>query len=187
MCKFFYVLKESYWNGRWAYQKCCNKFYSLLWGGGGVGGFLNNLQIEGFPANWELVFFFFLNFSHGIYSMYVPESMCIVILTENPSGPGELFYPQQWTYDSQEWCTNSIKLSIHLKNRREWRIWWRTFSVQWLFKKVINYGDLGTFTSSSLFSNSTNLRSKISNKLFHCRTQCFFWGEGGQKEPQKGF
>ncbi len=53
------------------------------------------------------------------------------------------------------------------------------------FKKMINYGDiskkliLGIFTSSSSFSNSSNLRGKVSNMLFHCRTHGFLcgWGE----------
>ncbi len=51
-------------------------------------------------------------------------------------------------------------------------------------KKLI----LGTFTSSSLFSNSSNLTGKISNMLFHCRMQCcFFFWRGCPKKPQKWF
>ncbi len=59
-----------------------------------MGGFLNNSQIEFFLANWEVVFFLFLDFSHEIYSMYVPKGMCMVGHTGNPSqGAGGLFYP----------------------------------------------------------------------------------------------
>ncbi len=53
-----------------------------------------------------------------------------------------------------------------------------------LLKKMINYGDiskkliLGTFTSSSSFSNSSNL-SKIYNMLFYCRTM--FFGRVGER------
>ncbi len=48
-----------------------------------AGGFLNNSQIEVFfwPTG---KLFFFGNFSHGIYSMYVPESMCMVRHTGKP-------------------------------------------------------------------------------------------------------
>ncbi len=57
---------------------------------------------------------------------------------------------------------------------------------------MINYGDIsnklisGTFTSSSLFSNSSNLRDEIYNMLLHCWIQNFFL-RGVQKEPQKQF
>ncbi len=47
-------------------------------------------KLGGFLANWEVVF---LNFSHGIYSMCVPEDMCIVGHPGNPSQRrGGLFY-----------------------------------------------------------------------------------------------
>ncbi len=45
-------------------------------------GFLNNSQIEVFFGQWGN--FFFWNFSHGIYSMYVPEGICMVGHTGNP-------------------------------------------------------------------------------------------------------
>ncbi len=63
-----------------------------------------------------------------------------------------------------------------------------------LFKKMRNYGDmgkkqiLGTFTSSSSFSNSSNLRGRISNLLLHCRTHGFWQGGGGvQRSLKNGF
>ncbi len=42
-----------------------------------MGEFLNNSQTEVFLANWKVVLFFFY-FSHGTYSMYVPEGMWMV-------------------------------------------------------------------------------------------------------------
>ncbi len=63
-----------------------------------------------------------------------------------------------------------------------------------LFKKMINYGDinkkliLGTFTSSSSFSNSSILRGKFSNMLFHYRTHGFWQGGGRvQRSLENGF
>ncbi len=47
-----------------------------------TGGFLNKSRIEVSLSNWEIVFF--LTFSHGICSMYIPEGMCTVRNTENP-------------------------------------------------------------------------------------------------------
>ncbi len=63
------------------------------------------------------------------------------------------------------------------------------FCSMTLFKKMINYGDickkliLGTFTYSS--SNSSNLRDKIPNMLFHCRTYGFWRGGKGFKGARK--
>ncbi len=61
-------------------------------------------------------------------------------------------------------------------------------------KKMINCGDiskkliLGTFTSSSSFSNSSNLRVKISDMFFHCRTHGSWQGEGGvRRNLENGF
>ncbi len=77
-----------------------------------------------------------------------------------------------------------------------------------LFKKKINYRDISdklileTFTSSSSFFNSSNLKGEIPDMLFHCpdmlfhcpdmlfhcRTRWFFGeGGGGQKELLKWF
>ncbi len=67
------------------------------------------------------------------------------------------------------------------------------FCSMTLFKKMINYGDisrkltLGTFTSSSSFSNSSKLRDKISNMLFHCQANGFWEGGGGvQRSLENG-
>ncbi len=62
-----------------------------------------------------------------------------------------------------------------------------------LFKKMINYGDISqklilkTFTYSSSFFNSSNLRGKIS-MLFHYRIHGF-WQDGGgvQNSLENGF
>ncbi len=68
----------------------------------------------------------------------------------------------------------------------------KIFCSMTLFKKMINYGDiskkliLGTFTFSSSFSNSSNLKGKICNMLFHCRT-FFLVGAWSQRSPEHGF
>ncbi len=75
-----------------------------------------------------------------------------------------------------------MKPSTQLKKKK--RIW-ESGAEHFLFndfvqKKMINYGDIskklisGIFTSSTSFSNGGNLKGKIPNLLFHCRTQCFF-------------
>ncbi len=68
------------------------------------------------------------------------------------------------------------------------------FHSMTLFKKLINYEDISkklileTFTSSSSFSNSNNLRGKISIILFHCRTNGFWQCEEGvQRSLENGF
>ncbi len=69
------------------------------------------------------------------------------------------------------------------------------FCSMTLIKKIINYGDISkklileTFTFPSLFSSSSTSRGKISNVLFHCRTQCFFFAEreGNQRSPKNSF
>ncbi len=109
-------------------------------------------------------------------------------------GQGGLFYLLQLTYDPWEWCTNSIKPSTGLKKRGAWRIWCWTF---FLFNYFVQNSDklrrykqktyFGTFTSSSLFSNSSNLRGEISNMLFHCQIRCFLARGGFQRSPKNGF
>ncbi len=117
--------------------------------------------------------------------MYVPEGMCMAGQTGNASQGARwailstmmdiiiprnniLIKPSLPPYQKKKRDTENLELNI--------------FCSMTLFKKMINYGDIskklisGTFTSSSLFSNSSNLRGNISYNLFHCQTQRFFGG-----------
>ncbi len=78
---------------------------------------------------------------------------------------GGQFYSQRWTYDPWLWCTDSIKPFTRLEKKRGMEnLVLNIFCSMTSFKKLINYGDisnkliLGTFTSSSSFSNSSNFK-----------------------------
>ncbi len=86
-----------------------------------------------------------------------------------------------------------IVLSIPPDLKKKKEAYGESGAEHFLFKKIINYGDiskkpiLGTYTSSSSFSNSSNLRGKISNMLFHCHTHGFWQGGGGvQRSLENG-
>ncbi len=118
--------------------------------------------------------------------MYLKVCECWTYRKPLIEGGGGLFYAERWIYDPQEWCTNSIEPSTRLKSSVEMEnLVLNIFCSMILFnkndklrryKQTTDFGDL--YISPPPFSNSSNLRGKISNIFFHCRTQCFFSGGG---------
>ncbi len=116
-------------------------------------------KLKLFLANWEVFFEIFL--MEFIVCMYL--KICVLVDTQGTLlwGRDRIFYPQRWTYDPQEWCTNSIKPFTLLKKRKGMKnLVQNIFCSITLFKEMINYRDISkklileTFTSSSSFSNS---------------------------------